>query len=359
MRWHFSLLVPALAAPSNTQLTSICRFHLKRKLAKYPLLSLPLIKLIYRCWIRRCASFHYRKVHFALRQQQVELLCVWSGHPLALAAATAAAKALGVQLRYFENGLLPGYTVCDPQGTNANNSLPKDPNVYRRYARNHDANSATNNGRVAQEFEAREAQQNRKPPSLPERYVLAPLQMPLDSQILLHSPQVNSMQAFVLGISNAIEKQADRSLNCLVKPHPRARQEAEFLAKSSASHHLLFTSDWSLAELIEKAQGVITINSTVGLEALAAGQKVICLGEACYNLPGLVLNAGNIPELVTALVDLEAWQPDAELRSGFLHYLREHYLIPGDWREPNQAHFAAVAERLRLDYSPTAQGGSA
>ena len=99
--------------------------------------------------------------------------------------------------------------------------------------------------------------------------------------------------------------------------------------------------------LIEDADAVITVNSTVGLEAILLGKPVLVLGRAFYAIPGLTLSAEGPEELAEALHRLSDWKPDPVLRRKFLDYLSQDYCVPGSWREPDRAHWRAVEARVR------------
>ena len=53
-----------------------------------------------------------------------------------------------------------------------------------------------------------------------------------------------------------------------------------------------FVERYDLAPLLQRAAGVVTINSTVGPLALAEGCPVFCLGRAVYDIPGVTAGCG-------------------------------------------------------------------
>ena len=92
--------------------------------------------------------------------------------------------------------------------------------------------------------------------------------------------------------------------------------------------NILFANGNSTEELIKNARLVITLNSTVGIEALLFGKPVITLADACYNVDGLVRHANNIKKLNEFIMD-ECWLPDERLRIQFLGYIWNKYLFHG------------------------------
>ncbi|MCJ8272053.1 MAG: capsular biosynthesis protein, partial [Psychrosphaera sp.] len=112
----------------------------------------------------------------------------------------------------------------------------------------------------------------------------------------------------------------------------------------------LFANENNTQELIENAEAVITINSTVGLESLLLGKKVITLGNACYNIEQLVLHADSEAEFFEVLSSLSEWQCNETLRLNFLNFIATVYCIPNGWQnmldEPVDGHIDAMVKRV-------------
>jgi capsular polysaccharide export protein len=70
-------------------------------------------------------------------------------------------------------------------------------------------------------------------------------------------------------------------------------------------------------------QGVVTVNSTVGLRAIMGQTPTFALGEALYRLPGLVFS-GTLDEFWT-----QGAPPDEALREGFLRSVAHSLHIRG------------------------------
>jgi capsular polysaccharide export protein len=117
------------------------------------------------------------------------------------------------------------------------------------------------------------------------------------------------------------------------KEHPSSRKSYEDL-KRKQNKHLIFANNYSTQELIQKASMVITINSTVGIESLLFHKKVITLGEAFYNITGIVKHIKNKNELEKALQ--EGFEIDFDLVDRFLSYLYYDYLIEGNLKAFNE-----------------------
>src|SRR5690606_11472626 len=98
--------------------------------------------------------------------------------------------------------------------------------------------------------------------------------------------------------------------------------------------------------LIEHAALVITINSTVGIEALLLGRPVLTLGNAFYNIDGLVSHADNVAQL-REVVSAPGQAPfDPGLVRHFVAWLHERYLVPGRIKHWNDQHPVRMRQRL-------------
>lgn len=109
-------------------------------------------------------------------------------------------------------------------------------------------------------------------------YIFFPLQVSNDSQILIHS-DISLMDAILYAIKEAKEK----NLELIIKPHPAEHNQEIFneICKLKEKYKFYFIND-NTFKLIKYAKKVITINSTVGLEAKICGKEVEILGRAFY-----------------------------------------------------------------------------
>lgn len=115
--------------------------------------------------------------------------------------------------------------------------------------------------------------------SIPDtRFCFLPMQVTNDTQLYLNST-VDNQGALEYAIRHCKEEQAI----LVVKPHP-AETSPQFLTwlKRYAQENNILLSRANTMELISKSHQVITINSTVGLEALLYGKDTHVLGNAVY-----------------------------------------------------------------------------
>ena len=308
--------------------------------------------IIYRAiyaWLRRVeAGLLFTRYYLYFATHPSKLVAIWNGNKFYGAVAVLAAQALGRKPVFFEGGLLPGTTTIDDRGINYANSLPRDPAFYREWARKNQAKTMAG---LPKQLIKREFIRNKKVigsrQMLPRHYIFAPFQVNGDSQLFRHSPWIHNMHDFYIVLEHMLASLQDKSFKLVIKEHPSCPMNYRDLHLAAAENgRILFANVNETQELIENAQAVVTINSTVGLEALLLGKKVIVLGQACYALPQLVLSAQNEEELWEAMKNIMDWQPDNKLKTAFLSFVYHSYCIPGEWQEPAADHWRAAGKRV-------------
>lgn len=124
-------------------------------------------------------------------------------------------------------------------------------------------------------------------------FFLVPLQLDADAQVTRHSGYA-SMAEFIQHVMQSFRDQARADSLLVVKGHPLDSELTDYqqrvtgLAEATGvADRLVFLFDASIPELAQRAAGTITVNSTVGLQAIHHGCPTLALGRAIYNLPGL------------------------------------------------------------------------
>lgn len=334
---------PALSrdARNYIPLDAMLAVHLSRRMADRPM-------FFSRAWLRRpylaTLRFYARWLHLSwlrkLQRARPDAVVLWNGHRMPESAVKTAADRLGITVIHIENGCLPNTRTVDARGVNADSAIPRDPAFYRRQPQGEDKDWQL----VPRNWHRSKDAPRDSEAWLPERFLFVPFQVDTDSQLVLHSPWIADMRQLVEVLRAARPHLGD--IDIVFKEHPSSPYHYDDLhAALQDTDGLLFRNSVSTQELIEKSVGVLTINSTVGIEALLFRKPVITVGDAFYNMPGLVLHAENPAALARAFESVATFVPDEALRRGLVHYLRTEYCVPksaageDDWR--------AMADRIR------------
>lgn len=221
---------------------------------------------------------------------------------------------------FVEAGFFPGTLQIDPKGLNAANSVPRDPTFYLSLETDFakDGLPQAVNNRKSKTSSGAEVQLN-------PGYVFVPFQVPSDMQVTVHSPWIRNMEMFLDAVLAAAERNPEETF--VIKEHPSFKRSVRDLRP--AHPRVIFANHNVTSDLIQNARVVVTLNSTVGIEALLYERPTITLGNACYNIEGLVLHAPNDDALDKALRESKNWSPGADLRQQFIGYLWNDYLVKG------------------------------
>jgi capsular polysaccharide export protein len=126
------------------------------------------------------------------------------------------------------------------------------------------------------------------------RFFLVPLQVHNDSQVV-HRSRYRNVRRFLLEVLRSFAENSETGYHLVIKHHPLdvgARNYSRLidaavdrLGLHGRVHYIL---GGHLPTLLTHARGVVTINSTAGISALQHRTPVKTLGQAIYDLPGLV-----------------------------------------------------------------------
>ena len=182
-----------------------------------------------------------------------------------------------------------------------------------------------------------------------EDYVLLPLQVRTDSQILCHS-SIKDMRDLVDICISALAKynqRAKKQLALVIKEHPKDRCLIELQSNlKRRGVKVIFLSQADTRKLIEGSSLVITINSTVGIESLLYYKPVITLGKAFYNIDGIAYHSDNFNNLDTLIENALSTPVNRDLINKFLYHLKFHYQVDGNLDYPNEKNILPVITRI-------------
>ncbi|AJD46877.1 capsule polysaccharide biosynthesis [Isoalcanivorax pacificus W11-5] len=271
-----------------------------------------------------------------VRQARPDALFMLNGAHYKQRVVTAWIKEQGIQTMFLELGCLPDTMALDARGVNFDSEVPRDPAFYRAYQPSGEP--------VTDKLVRRPPRKPVGDPiTLPAHYVFVPFQVYDDTQILIHSPWLRDMEALYDALLQSVEALPPDHV-FVVKEHPTSKRD--YRALHDRHPRILFANANDTQALIEHAALVITINSTVGIEALLLGRPVLTLGNAFYNIDGLVSHADNVAQL-REVVSAPGQAPfDPGLVRHFVAWLHERYLVPGRIKHWNDQHPVRMRQRL-------------
>lgn len=256
-----------------------------------------------------------------LRDLPPSTVISWNGIKGHRRLAMEAAQALGHQTIYLEEAPFPGRISIDPQGVNAGNSLPRAPDHYLDWTGEAPADWRALRDQITPRVTARrDVGQTDAGENLGQSpYIFAPLQVPGDSQITIYGDWIKSVDHMIRAIVAAAGALPD-GWYLRIKEHPSAKVSFADLLGSIGTKRVVLDNDTNTFQQVAASRGVVTINSSVGLQAMLWEKPVLALGDAFWGWEPLAARARSEDEL-TAHFAAPGWGFDATLRDRFLSYL--------------------------------------
>lgn len=168
-------------------------------------------------------------------------------------------------------------------------------------------------------------------------YFLLPLQVHDDSQMTAHS-DFKSIEEVIERVISSFSihiQESKRSDILLIKHHPMDRGHTNFrqFVRDTAQlyrleHRIIYVHDISLPALLGKVAGCITVNSTIGLQALYRNVPTINLGRSFYDKPGITFQ-GTLDQFWSS----EAKVDERKIKA-FRNYLLHHTQVNGSLYDP-------------------------
>ena len=271
-----------------------------------------------------------------LRRQYMGSLKHFQTHPTAIAVCwnglngtrhvfMQAAKDAGTKRLFFELAPLPDRITVDPQGVNFANSLPRTIAPYHAWAAAHgpvDWSATTRT--IKQRAATNTPPSNANCPALSEKFIFVPLQTPGDSQLRLFGGAFQTVDAFVETLIDA-SRNLPKGWHIRLKDHPTANSTVAGLLAQSHDAPIYLDNDTDTFAQVKASQAVMTVNSSVGLEAMFHEKPVVACGQCFWAIDGVATSA-QTPEAIATLFKSPAdIGYDAAARGAFLGFITQVY----------------------------------
>ncbi|MHC5033685.1 MAG: capsular polysaccharide export protein, LipB/KpsS family [Planctomycetota bacterium] len=226
------------------------------------------------------------------------LVLVWNGHIDLASQLAQRSEAHGIPVLYGELGSFADTVQVDPEGVNGRSSI-SGRSASECSSPLGPAEEAELDGFLATLREAgrsgweqpdkSEAADVRAELGVPPgaKVLFYPGQVDGDSNITLNSPHFTGNSDVLQWLCGKLRDQ--RAWHIVAKEHPKAEIPLE--AATDLDGHLHTARDVNIHSLIDLADAVVSINSAVIFEAVAAGKPVLALGNGLFSNKGIVLEA--------------------------------------------------------------------
>lgn len=313
------------------------------------------------------------KLSLAQKENHIDLFIIWGGERYRERAIVEFARKYDKKFFMLEFGYFRPFTLTiENIGLNYNNCLSREAEFYDKLYNDIEIKLSDitepkkafldKNGSLKVNFSLKNyilkflsIKKTSKPKlNLNKSYVFIPFQVESDSQIIEFSPHVKTMQNLVALACEAVTDYNIRykqNLAIIFKPHPVDKRVSirSILQKMKYYPHAEVSFHETTQELIRHADFIVTINSTVGLEALMMKTPVITLGDTFYNIPELVTNCKNYDELPDLIHQVANSVINEKFMLKYMKYLRDEYFHEIFFEGADPSSIKSLVDRLLVE----------
>ncbi len=245
------------------------------------------------------------------------------------------AKDAAAQTLFFELSPFKGRITVDPKGVNFANSLPRSAQPYLDWAAQSGVNDTEWHAlrdQIAQRPPIHSVELEENPGRLEEKFIFIPLQVQGDSQLRLFGGQFKTVEKYVETIVDAAQKLPE-GWHIRIKEHPSAPKFVRDIL-GVGNNKLILDNVTDTFSQVKQSQAVMTINSSVGMEAMFFDKPVVACGLCFWAFQGNAENAKTLEEISALFQNPEDIAFEQETRNAFLNYLHLVYYPQIDRIEP-------------------------
>lgn len=263
--------------------------------------------------------------HYFTHHPDSIALC-WQGLTGTRRAFMLGAQDAGAIRLFAELAPLPGFKTLDPVGVNAEGSVPQEPSAYADVSPDPALLDAIKSRLIPRASRRKDVGQAGALPGDTGPFLFVPLQVPDDSQMVLFAGWVGSAAGFIAALAQAAKHLPD-GWHLRLKEHPSSKINltAQIDAAIAKGARIVLDNHTDSFAQLAASKGVVTVNSSMGLQAMFFDKPVIVTGRSFFALPGIADHAGSAGALANAFANPPSF--DADLRARFLTWLATDYYI--------------------------------
>ena len=251
----------------------------------------------------RFLQWQYNWIYQELEYSRPDQVLIYNGLNGVNYLVSAACRELGIPQLYFERAPLQDRLQIDANGVNFQSSIPSEIQFYRNLAEDEFANyrgaayveahrvqdesSAANNRNASNELGS-------------QSYVFCPLQVPRDTQVTVFGGWIKGIPHLLDSLDRA-SRFLPSDIHLRIKEHPSSPVSFASRIASYGNHKLVLDNEHDVYDQVAHSQGVVTINSSVGLEAFLFEKPVITIGKALYSFGEMTTRASDLDSLCDAM----------------------------------------------------------
>ncbi|OGU34413.1 MAG: hypothetical protein A2068_09720 [Ignavibacteria bacterium GWB2_35_6b] len=321
---------------------------------------------------------------------KIDMILIWNGYSVRGKAAKYIANKLGIKKNIFERSVFPFYLQVDDEGINTYNSHKQTLCDYQLQTVNLRIDDFQNlvqkkldlknpldviKIKYKVQYYIKEKEYSelgyrvlqyitmQKSLSLKSKkkvfifnsislgnldYIFVPLQVSTDTQLLMCDNLIKTNVELIENVLNSVSK-LNSTWKVVFKIHPQETgKEAEYLNVIEKYNNAVVTNTDTI-ELIKNSKLVISINSSVGFEALLWQKSVILLGNSIYDNFELIYKVAKLDELKNLIQTNFGKQLDRNLVEKYANRML-NILIECDFTNPSSTQLDNIISYINKVY---------
>lgn len=271
----------------------------------------------------RFLRLQYNWIYQQLEKSLPDRVLIYNGLNGVNYLVSAACKELEVPQLYFERAPLQDRVQIDANGVNFQSSIPTDIEFYRNLAEDEFADYSGAdyvNAHLVTDEPTRAGDPRGTEDLRSKSYVFCPLQVPRDTQVTVFGGWIKSIP-HLLDSLNTASKQLPDDVHLRIKQHPSSPVSFEQRIESYDNPKIVLDNEHDVYDLVAHSQGVVTINSSVGLEAFLFEKPVVTIGRALYSFGDMATRATDVDSLCEAMATFPSLNWSRLERDRFVKFL--------------------------------------
>ena len=148
----------------------------------------------------------------------------------------------------------------------------------------------------------------------------------------------------------SVHKNLPKNTHLILREHPVhvGKYDKSIYEYVKRSKHISIDNKTSLEDLFNSISALIVNNSTMGIEAIFRGLKVLVLGNAYYTQENLCIKLNRIEDLKSKLEEISKFEINkTEIRT-FQYFCMNSYFIRGNISDKNNIAAKQIASKITM-----------
>lgn len=258
----------------------------------------------------------------------------WQGLTGTRRAFVEGARDAGADRLFAELAPFAGYRTLDPQGVNAESSVIRDRKAYDDVVADADLLDRIKSHFTARTPRRKDVGQGAATSEALGDYLFVPLQVPDDSQMVLFAGWVGGLEGFIDALAKA-SALLPGGWHLRLKEHPSSKVALTERIEGHIAQgaRLVLDNQTDSFAQVDQSKGVLTVNSSMGLQAMFWDKPVIYTGDVFWGIDGLAAAAPDESTLSALLSRPQDLTFDGAFRRRFLTWLARDYYIGFDGKK--------------------------